>query len=165
MKNYDLFVLAEQLANNLTTLKTLKGAKFTYGILKNIDLLEKEIKFVSETAKPSEEFLAYDKARVALCEQYAKKDAEGNLEKKETHPGSNQFEYDIDTTSKEWNDAIDALKAQYNTIIESRDEQVKDYNLLIDSQNDLEFYLIKLDDVPNDISLDLMKLIKPFIKE
>ena len=52
MKNYDLFVLAEQLAQNIDRLKALKGAKFTYGILKNIDILEREVKTIMEMSKP-----------------------------------------------------------------------------------------------------------------
>lgn len=164
MKNYDMFVLADQLAQNLERLKSLKGAKFTYGILKNIDTLEKEVKFIAETAKPTEEFNTYEKARITLCETHAKKDDKGEILKKEV-PGTGQFEYDIDTTSKEWVDAIDVMKETYKEVIANRDEQLKQYNELLSADCEIVFTLIKLDDVPNEISMDLMKIIKPFIKE
>jgi len=165
MKNYDMFVLAEQLANNIGNLKALKGAKFTYGLLKNIDLLEKEVKSVMEMSKPSEEFLVYDKARIALCETHAKKDANGEIAKKEVQPNSGQFEYDIDTTSKVWIDAIEELKVTYKEAIDIRDEQLKTYNELLSAESDIVLSKIALSDIPNDITLELMKLIQPFVKE
>jgi len=165
MKNYDLFVLAEQLAQNIERLKALKGAKFTYGILKNIDILEREVKTIMEMSKPTEDFLAYDKERIALCEKFAEKDASGELVKKEVANSPGQFEYVIDTTSAEWISAIEKLKADNSEVLKSRDEQIAQYNELLQSDFDVQLALIKLDDVPNDISLDLMKIIKPFIKE
>ena len=165
MKNYDLFVLADQITVNLERLKNLKGAKFNFCLLKNIDLLEKECKILQETVKPSEDFLAYDKARVTLCEEYCAKDENGGLLKKENPQNPGQFEYDIDTKSQEWTNAIDKLKQDNLSILTSRDEQIVQYNELLDAQSDIEFAKVKIDDVPNDITLELMKLIKSFIKE
>lgn len=163
MKNYDLFTLAEQLAQNIERLKALKGAKFTYGILKNIDIMEKEVKSLVEVSKPTEDFMAYDKARVDLCTQFCKKDENGELLKKTSQNG--QSEYDIDTESQEWKDAIAALKDTHMAVLTDRDEQIRQYNELLESDMAVEFFMISLNDVPNDISLDLMKIIKPFIKE
>ena len=165
MKNYDLFVLAEQLANNIDRLKALKGAKFTYGILKNIEILEKEVKMIMETSKPTDDFLAYDKTRVALCEQFCAKDEKGEMVKKENPNNPGQFEYDIDVESQEWKDAIVKMKEENKDVLEARDEQIKQYNELLQSEFEVELYKVKLDDVPNDISMDLMKIIKPFVKE
>jgi hypothetical protein len=165
MTNYELFVLADQLANNIEKLKALKGAKFTYGVLKNIDIIEKEIKILTDSAKPSEAFLAYDKKRVLLCEEFAGKDEKGEVKKKAVAGSQNQFEYDIDTESEAWLSAIDALKSENKEIIDLRDEQVKEYNEMLSIDSAVVFHQIKLDDVPNDISLDLMKIVKPFIKE
>jgi len=163
MKNYDLFVLTEQLAQNIERLKALKGAKFTYGILKNIELLEKEVKSLVEVSKPAEAFLSYDKDRVDLCVKFCKKDENGELLKKDS--GNGQAEYDIDINSEEWKDAITKLKETHSQALSDRDEQMKQYNELLDSELSIELNLISLNDVPNDISLDLMKIIKPFIKE
>lgn len=165
MKNYDLFMLADQLANNIEKLKALKGAKFTFGILKNIDILEKEIKLFSEYMKPSDAYMVYDKARVALCETHCAKDEKGELLKKEAQPGSGSFEYEIDTKSPAWLEAIEGLKTEYAETIAARDEQIAEYNKLLDAETELELHKIKLDDVPNDISLDLMRVVKVFIKE
>lgn len=160
-----MFMLADQLANNLERLKSLKGAKFTYGILKNIDILEKEVKFIMETSKPSEEFSTYDKARIALCELHAKKDDKGEIVKKELQPGTGQFEYVIDTESIEWKAGIIELKEKYQTVIDARDQQLKEYNELLELDSTITLFQINLNDVPNEISLDLMKILKAFIKE
>lgn len=165
MKNYDMFVLADQLTNNLERLKALKGAKFTYGLLKNIEILETEVKSVMAFAKTTDEFMLYDKTRIALCEKYAKKDDTGMILKKAVSGGSNQFEYDIDVESVEWKTAIALLREENVSVIETRDEQLKQYNELIEADSDIVLSLINLDDVPNDITLDLMKIIKIFVKE
>lgn len=166
MTNYELFVLAEQLGSNIEKLKALRGAKFTYGVLKNIDVIEKEVKFIADIAKPSDDFLAYDKKRVALCEEFAGKDESGQVKKKLVPGGaSGQFEYDIDTESDVWLAAIDGLKLENKDVIDTRDEQVKAYNDMLKIDATVAFHMIDLDEVPNDISMDLMRLIRPFIKE
>jgi len=165
MKNYDLFMLAEELANNIERLKALKGAKFTFGILKNIDVLEREVKLLAGSSKPTDEYIAYDKLRIALCEQFTAKDENGELKKKETVSAPGQFEYDIDTESQEWKDAIAKMKNDNAEVLKARDEQIAQYNELLMSETDVELFKIKLDDVPNDITMDLMKIIKHFVKE
>ena len=165
MTNQELFMLAQGLANNLTHLKALKGAKFTYGITKNMDLIQKEMDLINDIIKPSDELKEYDDIRVKLCEKFAKKDENGEYIKIESIPGSGQFEYDIDQESEEWKTAIEKIKTEHKTILDERDEQIKEYNNLLYSDINIEFHKIKLDDVPTDISLELMQIIKPFIEE
>lgn len=163
MKNYEILNLAELLNLNLSKLKDLKGAQFTYALLKNIDKIDKEVKIINESMKPTDEYAKYDKERVAMCEQHAKKDDKGNLLKKSM--GNGQFEYDIDTESLAWLDDIAKLKTKYATEIEKRNEQIKSYSELLEIESDLELYKVKLDAVPNDISLELMNVIKMFVIE
>lgn len=58
------------LINSLSTLNNLTGAKFSYAIARNLNLL-----------KP--EGVKFEEARKSLIESYAKKDKDGNLEIKE----------------------------------------------------------------------------------
>lgn len=163
MKNFELFLLAENLGQNLAKLQTLKGAKFCYNLAKNMDILEAELKVISTTSKPSDEFTEYDKKRVALCEEFAKKDAEGKPEKRDV--GSGQFEFVIDTESQEWKNAIEKLREDNKTVIETRDAQIAKYNELLDLESTVEFRLTDLNDIDNDITLELMRLLKPFLKD
>lgn len=165
MKNLELFALADQLGKSIERLKLLKGAKFTFTLLKNIDLIDKEIKSLSECSKPTDEYNAYDKARVELCEKFCAKEENGELKKKPNPQNPNQFEYDIDTTSKEWTDAIETLRLTNVAVLEAREEQLNSYNELLQSDSDVTFSTIKLADVPNEISMDLMRVIKEFITE
>lgn len=165
MINQELLLLAQGLANNLTQLKSLKGAKFTYGITKNMDLIQKEMDLINDIIKPSDELKKYDDARVKICEEFAKKDENGEFIKLEIAPGSGQYQYDIDEESQEWIDALGKIKNEYSSILQERDEQINEYNKLLNTEITIDFYKIKLDDVPTDISLELMQIIKPFIVE
>src|SRR4051812_4483300 len=102
MKNFELFEITQRLGQQLPSLEKLKGPKFHYALLKNIDILEKELKILQNASKPTEKFMEYEKQRIALCEQFAGKDENGQVKKRETVQG--QFEYDIQTESQEWKD-------------------------------------------------------------
>lgn len=162
MKNVDLFVLAESLKANLESLKKLEGAKFTYTIIKNIDLLEKEIKKISETIKPTNEYDEYEKKRTELCINFCKKDQDNNLIYKNTENGK---EYDIDTLDPKWIEAIEKLKEEYQTTIDERNKQIEQYNNLLDKDADIKFDKMNFDKIPENVSLEHMLLLKYFISE
>lgn len=163
MKNYELYSLADSISKNLESLKYLKGAKFTYSIIKNIELIEKEIEVLTKMSKPSEEFENYDKDRLALCERLSQKDGEGNSLKNDL--GNGNFEYILDINSKEWTEGTTLLSSKYLDAIKNREVQINNYNEILNKEVELKFYEIKLDDIPNDINLELMNIIKYFIKE
>lgn len=163
MKNYELYSLADSISKNLESLKYLKGAKFTYSIIKNIELIEKEIEVLTKMSKPSEEFENYDKDRLALCERLSQKDGEGNSLKNDL--GNGNFEYILDINSKEWIEGTTLLSSKYLDAIKNREVQINNYNEILNKEVELKFYEIKLDDIPNDINLELMNIIKYFIKE
>ena len=162
MKNVDLFVLAESLKANLESLKQLQGTKFTYSVIKNIDILEKEIKVISEIIKPSEKYSEYETKRTNLCAVFGKKDADGNLVYKQTENGQ---EYDIDVTDEKWIKAIDELKEEYKDSIDERTKQIDNYNQFLDKESDVEFHKIHIDEIPENVTLEHMLLLKYFISE
>jgi hypothetical protein len=163
MKNYELYSLADQISKNLESLKYLKGAKFTYSIIKNIELIEKEIETLGKMSKPSEEFENYDKERLALCEKLSQKDGEGNSVKRDL--GNGNYEFVIDVNSKEWIDGSNDLRIKYESTIKNREVQINNYNEILNKEVELNFFNIKLDDIPNDVTLELMNILKAFIKE
>jgi len=163
MKNYELFEVTQRLGTVLPTLEKLKGPKFHYALLKNIDLLQKEIELIQTKGKPSEKFLEYEKARVALCEQFCAKDEKGENLKRDI--GNGQFEYDIDTTSESWKLAIEVLKSNNKELIAERDQQVEMFNQMLDVESSLTFHLIKVEDLPSDINGEQMQALKNFIQD
>lgn len=163
MKNYELFEVAQRLGTVLPSLEKLKGPKFHYALLKNLDLLQKEIDLIQSKSKPSDKFLEYEKARVALCEAYCAKDDKGENLKREI--GNGQFEYDIDTTSEEWKTAIEKLKSENAELINERDHQVEMFNQMLDVESSVKFHTIKIDDLPSEVNGEQMQALKHFIQE
>lgn len=163
MKNYELFEVAQRLGTVLPTLEKLKGPKFHYALLKNIDLLQKEIELIQSKSKPSENFLAYEKERIALCEKFCNKDEKGENIKREI--GNGQYEYDIDTTSETWKTAIDELKSNNKELIAERDQQIEMFNQLLDVETSLNVFLIKIEDLPTEINGEQMQALKHFIQD
>lgn len=163
MKNYELFEITQRLGSVLPTLEKLKGAKFHYALLKNIDLLQKEIELLQTKSKPNEKFTAYEKVRVELCEAFCAKDEKGECKKRDL--GGGQLEYDIDTTSEAWLTAIGDLKNNNKEIIAEREQQINEFNELLDIESVVQFHKIKIEDLPSDINGEQMASLKFFIQE
>lgn len=163
MKNYELFEIGQHIGNVLPSLEKIKGAKFHYALLKNIDLLQKELNLIQTKAKPSDSFTEYEKARVALCEKHAGKNDKGEPNKRDI--GNGQTEYAIDTESEAWKNDIDKLKAEHQTAITERDEQIKQYNDMLDLDADIKFHLLSLEDIPNEVDGEQMRALKHWIKQ
>jgi hypothetical protein len=163
MKNFDLFIIAENLQAMIPALNTLKGAKLSYALTKNIKLIEDEINTIRKIVEPTDGFKAYDSARVQLCEKFCKKDENGELLKKTLDNGS--FEYDIDTDSAEWNAAINELKEKHETDINDRAAQIQKYNEILELDAEVKFHNVKLDNIPDEITPELMRTIEFFVVE
>lgn len=163
MKNYELFELGQRIGKVLPELEKIKGAKFQYALLKNCDILQTELTLIQTKAKPSENFIKYEQERVKLCEQHSAKDEKGQPKKRDV--GNGQTEYDIDTESESWKTAIEQLKSKYADEIKLRDEQIKNYNDMLDVDAVVKFHLIKLEDIPNELNGEQMAAIKPFIAD
>jgi len=163
LKNYELFEIAQRIGNVFATLEKVKGAKFQYALIKNIDILQNEIKLIQSAAKPSESYSEYERLRVKLCEEFSAKDDQGQPKKREV--GNGQTEYDIDTESEVWKTAIEDLKNQHKDVINERDEQIKNYNEMLDLESTIKFHLMKLEDIPNELDGEQMLAIRSFIAE
>lgn len=162
MKNYQVLELAEKLNKNLESLKHLRGAKFAYTILKNTNLLNEEVKTIQLLANASDGYKEYESNRINLCQTLCEKDSDGNLITKDL--GNGLYEYKIDLSSKKWLDGISSLQEKYKSEIEKYSQQVSDYNIFLNKETDIEFFKMKFDDVPSDISLEIMSIIEPFIE-
>mgnify|MGYP001619835562 CR=1 FL=1 len=60
----------------LNSLGALTGTKFVYAVSKNINLLKNEVESLEKASAAKEDFVSFEKARVALAKEHAKKDDE-----------------------------------------------------------------------------------------
>lgn len=162
MKNLEVLQLADQLKANMTSLKTLSGIKFAYMMMKNIEIIDKEVKFVSELTEIKPDYIEYDKERVELCKKFATKDENGEPIILTNNNGSQS--YDIDEESNEWIISYEGLNHKHRSAIENRDKQKEEYNNFLNEESTIEFYKIEESELPIEITLEQLMIIKVFIK-
>lgn len=149
-----------QVAQNLQKLEHLKGIKFSYCLMKNRKKIESELKAIEEVSKQMQEELAgykeYDNKRLALCEQYADKDEQGNAIK----DGDTYRISDRDEFNKELSKLIEEHKQDLEQFGKLNDE----FEKFLRDDVQIEFHMIDVDELPNDITPALINIIREFIK-
>ena len=163
MKNSEVLQLNSKLNFYSKELRNLKGAKFSYGLIKNTNILQKECKDIMDIVAASDEYKAYDAKRIELCNKHAKKDDKGEILKKNLRDDGT-YDYDIDINDPKWIADIDQLKQSNKAVIEEQDRKIEEYNKFLDKESIVEFFKMDLDDVPDEISVELMATIETFIK-
>lgn len=161
MKNYEVIELAETLSAYVNQLKVLKGAKFGYSLLKNIDLIAKEAKTIQEVQKIEEGFKTFEEKRIELCEKFAEKDETGQVKK--NHKTKTSYEYVLDKTNPEFIDGFSKLQEEFKEAIQLQNANFKEYELFLNDENTIELIKFSFDIVPEDISLELLSVIKAFL--
>lgn len=164
MKNIEILELSDILSFYAKELKNLKGAKFAYTVIKNIDIIEKEAKSLLESKNVSEKYSELEKKRLELCEKHADKDDKNEPIKKKFE--GDRFEYSISITKMDaFNADINALFEENKEAIEEQKKYDEDFKTLLNSESDIVLKKISIDDVPSDISVELFAAIKKFIKD
>ncbi len=163
MKNKEIIKISDVLSSYTTQLKELQGAKFTYGLIKNMERLDKAVREIIAKRIVDPEFEAYDKLRIAVCEKFADRDDTGQPKKK--YYDRNNYDYVIETSRPEFDNAMESLKKEHAELLERQDANQKAFNVFLDEECKLEFHKIDLEHVPNDITLELMSVIKLFIND
>ena len=161
---------AINLLENLKKLGNLRGAKFAYGVQKNISLLSPEKDLLLEAIKkglePSdEEHKKYEAKRIELAESFAKKDDKGKpIKLSKVVNGQTQEVYDGLDNNPEWDSAFEALQVEYKELLDARKAVVEEQNELIKTESTLALHKIALADVPTDISVAQMGFISEIVE-
>lgn len=163
MKNIEILELSELLSHYAKNLKDLKGAKFAYTIIKNIDIINKESKDIKEVKKISEKYKNLEKLRLELCEKFADKDEKDMPLKKEL--SKNVFEYVIIKNKDEFNEEVSKLMKDNEDAIKEQETFDKEYSDFLNEESIIEFRKIDLSEVPDEINIELFDVIKKFIKD
>ncbi len=149
------------LYHDLRELRDLSGVKFAYAIARNLSILEGEIKSLEEAIVPTEEFKVFEKERIELAEKHSNKDKNGSSIKKTNQQGIQEYDIkDMNAFDKELN----KIRKKYKDAIAFREKQYKEYKELLDTDSEIELYKIKLDDVPENINVRQMEIIKNLIE-
>ncbi len=136
--------------------KELKGIKFAYSVVKNINIIKPEIEALQKAGEPSLGFTEYEKKRIELAKKFAKKD-----KGEPVIDGNSYVLEDKNKFDKEW----EKLKKEYSEELGKREWQIKQYNDLLLEDSDIKLHKIKIADVPQDISGKLLEGIFAVVEE
>ena len=157
MKNWELLNLYQV----LSSVSELKGVKFSYFVVKNLGLLEREIKNLEEVIKASKDYYEFEEKRIELAKKHAKKDDKGEPKTKEVD-GKKVFDMKSQIAfDKEFKE----LQKKNKKTLEEREKQIKEYNELIEQDSDIKLHKIKLSDIPEEINVSQMKAIESLIEK
>jgi outer membrane protein OmpA-like peptidoglycan-associated protein len=157
MKNWELLNLYQV----LSSVSDLKGVKFSYFVVKNLGLIEREIKNLEVVIKASKDYYEFEEKRIELAKKHAKKDKKGEPKTKEVN-GKKVFDMKSQVA---FDKEFKKLQKEYKETLEERQEQIKEYNELIEQDTDIKLHKIKLKDIPEEISVAQMKAIEFLIEK
>lgn len=163
MTNYEVLVLGDLLKNEIHNIKHLQGAKLSYYITLNIDIINNKIDEIKKSIIVSENFKQYNNERIELCEKYCKRDEFGDLIKKIIDEYNS--EYDVDIENPDWIKDMNELKNKYSSEISNRNNQIDNYNKMLLEESNIDLKKFSLEVVPDNITVELMTIIKNFIIE
>ena len=135
----------------------LTGARFTYTISKNKEILKNVVEEIQKKAEMHENYSEYEKERVELNEKYTKRDKDGNPEVKDKN-------YVIKDKAK-FDEEVEKLKEKHKEAIEEREQQRKDVEELANKEITLDLKTIPLSIVPDKVTVDQMDVLSILIKD
>jgi hypothetical protein len=136
---------------------TLKGVRFSYAVAKNIEALKPFVTAVEQASKPSEAYDEYEKKRIALAEKHAEKEEDGKpVIQANSYVIEDQDAFDSEFTK---------LREEHKEVLDERAKQEDDFNKLLEEPLEVSLTTVKLDEVPEDINVSLMRKINSMIED
>jgi len=133
----------------LPAVNNLKGFKLAYAVAKNKIALQAEQKILNEILKSSDQFLAYEKDRIKLCEKFADKDDAGK-------PIIVGNKYQGVNVNPEFQKAWAELKEIYKEAIEVEQNKNAEYLKALEEEIEFDMEMIPINELPQDISVAQM---------
>ncbi len=119
-------------------------SKFAMFIVQNKHIIEKNLESLLETVKPSQRFMLYEQARIALLKKYADKDAEGK-------PMIRDKVFVIKGNKEKFEAELEELQSNYSDILEEAKSKNSITEKILDEEADIELKKINLVDIPDRI--------------
>lgn len=155
MKNKDLF----KLASSIMACSSLKGVRFSYALSKNMNKIKSELKIFEEANQPSPEFKKFEEARLKLNKEFGDLDENGNLKM-----ANGQYVI-LPQNRKKFDKAFEELKKKSKSVLKAREEQIKQFNELLEEESDFKPYFVNMEHVPEDISVEQLNGISDLIDD
>lgn len=130
--------------------------KFSYACAKNLRLVNNEIEDMQKALEPDEQMEQYEKERMIICGMFSKK--------KDGNPiiTGNRFEID-QVKQNEFNIEMGGLRERYVEAFALNEKKIETYNKALKEEVDLNFHLVKLEDLPLEIKPDDLEVILDWV--
>lgn len=157
---------AKKFLSMLPAVADINNTKISWAIMRTEKLIKSYIKehgTVKMTTHKDEE--AYQKKRIAMCEQYCKKDKDGNPVYTHDHMGRQSF--DIPEESKEeFNQKMEELKdKEFKDLFNFYDDKSKEEQEMNERPYEGEVYKFRLTELPPDLNKHQLDILEPLIAE
>lgn len=155
MKKTKLFDLLQ----GLREVSSHPGAKFAYGVAKNISVITTECELLQKLITPAPEFQAFNQERVKLAERLATKNDDGS-------PMDDGKEYIFTAEArKTFETELAKLRSQHADAIAVQEQKTADFNLLLEEESDITLFKIKSDLLPEAITAAQVSAIIDIIED
>ena len=144
MKNNEL----QNLLSGLNAVSNLKGSVFSYGVGKNAKKITSTLNNLYSKQVFNDDFQEFQKQKLELLESLAMRDEEDKPIQIDT-PQGKSYKFEDDSAV---NEAVDILIAEHQDAIDAQKVHDEDFNKLLDQDTDFEIHLVKLSNVPEDIT-------------
>jgi len=138
---YELF----DIRKTLDKLSNQEGIDFAYAIFKNKQIIDNKTMELDFIKNVSKEIIEYEEKRIKICEQYSKKNENGqSIIENDTYSI-------IEDSHEEFETKMKQLYDEYKIPIEDRRQQIEIFNKKMNSECELNFYKLKKEQIPNNI--------------
>lgn len=121
----------------------LTGFKLGYAVARTKNYLRPEIEALESALRPDPKYQEFDQKRLQICKKYAKTTPDGKLisEGGQYVFGENQGAFDLE---------LAPLKKEYRDALETRDQQIEDYNRELKNDITVNIHYITEEDIPKN---------------
>lgn len=132
---------------------------FSYLVSRNISKLKPEIEAIQEASKPSEAFIAYERARLEICTVNAEKNEDGSPKSE-----GNMFLFS-DENKVKVAEELAKLFQEHQVAVEEHNKQQMEINNMLADEIEIEVHPISFKLFPQSVSAEQIDYLLPLIKE
>jgi len=151
MKKQELYGLQQ----TLQSMKDVKSTKFAYAIIKNLKIIDKELKALQDAQKQPDGMIEFEKARMALCTNMCKKDEQGSP----VIEDNNFVIEDMEAFEKSMED----LKEEHKAVFDAQKEQQENMMKLLQEETEIKLHVVKEEFLPDDLSANQLEALDAII--
>lgn len=118
--------------------------KFSYFLAQHKLQLKNEISMIEEVRKMSDEFKEYDDKRAQLAKEHSDKNPDGS-------PKIENQQFVITLKYDTFQEELANLREEHKKVIEDREEQLKDFDDILNKETEYDGAKIDLEDIPDNI--------------